>query len=313
MSPRVFVLGDAVVDQLYFVPRLPEHGGEIAATNALMQPGGSASNVAVALRRLGAEVAFAARAGTDDLATVALSNIRATGVLEQWLQFDSERGTSVVALFVTPDAERTMVSAAAASRHLNVAGFTPGTLREFDAAVFSAYCFLGERQREYAEAVMADAQAAKKHIIIDIGTAAYYGLGREALLEACRGATYLLLNEHELSLLSGQHDVQTGRERLHAAGFPNLVVKLGANGSFVSTPQIEQHVPAVVIPDVVDTTGAGDAFTAGFAYGITTGLSAPEAARLGNAAGGLNTTAFGGQSVPLTYAMVHEAAFGASA
>lgn len=311
MSPKIFVLGDAVVDQLYFVPRLPEHGGEIAATNAMMQPGGSASNVAVTARRLGAKVAFAARAGTDDLATVALANIRATGVSEQWLQFDHERGTSVVALFVTPDAERTMVSAAAASRHLNVAGFTPGTLAAFDAAVFSAYCFLGERQREYAEAVMHDAKAANKHIIIDIGTAAYYGLGRDALLAACRGATYLLLNEHELSLLSGEHDVPAGRAALHAAGFPNLVVKLGANGSFVSTPDVQQHVPAVNIPEVVDTTGAGDAFTAGFAYGITTGMSVREAARFGNAAGGLNTTAFGGQQVALTYELVHEAAFGA--
>lgn len=300
MSARFFVLGDVVVDQLYFVPNLPDHGGEVAATQALVLPGGSASNVAVVLARLGQHVAFAARAGRDTLAATALERLREFNVDESWLQFDSERPTSVVAVFITPDAERTMVSAAGASRFLDAEGFSPGAMANFDAAVFSAYCFIGEKQRAYAHAVLADAKAQGKAIIIDIGTAAFYALGREQLLSECTSATHVLMNQHELALLSGESDIQAGIGVLHKMGFRNLVIKLGAAGSLVSSNGKQTTVPALAIPNVVDTTGAGDAFTAGFAYGIANGWSVAKSARFGNVTGGLNTSAFGGQSVPIT-------------
>lgn len=318
MNGRLFVLGDAVVDQLYFVPHFPEHGGEVAVSRSLVTPGGSASNVAVALAKLGEAVGFAARTGMDELSGTALINHVLFEVSSNWVQFDAERPTSTVSVFITPDGERTMVSAPGASRHLDVSQFQSSDLQDFQAVVFSSYCFIGDKQREYAEAVMQAARRLHLPIIIDIGTAAFHALGREALLEACRGTTHLLMNEHELALLSGIDDaasangvsgesrVPNGIQVMHDAGFESVVVKRGARGATVSLAGEMQDVMGVNVPEVVDSTGAGDAFTAGFAYGVVRGWSHPEAARVGNVLGALTTKALGGQAAKFDRTLIED-------
>lgn len=316
MNARLFVLGDVIVDQLYFVPHLPQHGGEVVVTRSIVTPGGSASNVAVTLAKLGENVGFAARTGMDALSTTALFNHVRYDIDSQWIQLDPERPTSTVTVFITPDSERTMVSMPGASRHLDVAEFQSSDLQGFHAVVFSSYCFIGEKQREYAEAVMKAAQQLHIPVIIDIGTAAFHALGREELLAACRGTTHLLMNEHELALLSGvddaasangvsgQNRIPDGIHTMHEAGFESVVVKRGAQGSTVSVAGNMQDVPRFAVDNVVDSTGAGDAFAAGFAYSIVRGWTHAQAARVGNVLGAITTTVFGGQSVEFDPNMV---------
>lgn len=292
---RIFVLGDIAIDQMYFVPSFPTHGGEVTATGSFIAPGGSASNVAVTLAKLGEHVALAARCATDALGKTALEHLAKCGVDTTWVQFDAARPTSMVALFVTPDAERTMVSVAGASRYLDVNDFDRAAVREQQAVVFSAYAFMGVEQRAYAEAAMEAARTENIPVIIDIGTAAIHALGAAELLSACAGAAHLLMNEHELTLLTGSG----GTQALHDQGFASVVVKHGPDGSTVSHHGATQAIPPHLAPAAIDATGAGDAFTAGFTYGVVRGWSTAQAARLGNVLGSLTTQTLGGQSLEL--------------
>jgi ribokinase len=110
----------------------------------------------------------------------------------------------------------------------------------------------------------------------------------------------LLPNETELSLLSGKavEDVDSAREAaklLLDKGLPAVVVTLGAKGSLVVTKEGAKHIPPFEV-QVVDTTGAGDAFIGGFAAALVQGKTPEEAARYGNACGALATTKAGAQS-----------------
>src|SRR5699024_3983250 len=102
-------------------------------------------------------------------------------------------------------------------------------------------------------------------------------------------------NEHELTLLTGSG----GTQALHDQGFASVVVKHGPDGSTVSHHGETQAIPPRPAPAAVDATGAGDAFTAGFTYGVVRGWSTAQAARLGNVLGSLTTQTLGGQSLEL--------------
>lgn len=118
--------------------------------------------------------------------------------------------------------------------------------------------------------------------------------GKE-LLKHLRGVGWLLMNEGELKALTGASSISQGVARLRQEGFQRLAVKVGAMGSIVVTPEGEELLEPFPIEDIVDSTGAGDAYTAAFAHAILEGLSPVEAGRLANLAGALAATAIGAQ------------------
>ena len=77
---KFFVVGDVTVDQMYFVNDLPEAGGEVTASRAVLEPGGAGGTIAVALARLGNEVLLAARVGPGPFAELALKHVKRAGV-----------------------------------------------------------------------------------------------------------------------------------------------------------------------------------------------------------------------------------------
>lgn len=290
---RFFVVGDATVDQMYFIPEFPEPGGEATATRALMEPGGAGGTMATALARLGNYVRIATRVGNGPFAELALRNARQSGVDTALVQRD-ERQTSSVTILITPDTQRTMLSATGASRYLDAAELSRSSVADCDALVMSAYSLVGGRQREYAVKALEYARAEGLRTFIDLGTGAVNLLG-ERLIGMVRGVDYLLMNEKELFALTGESTISDAVAWLRDEGVEQVVVKVGEMGSIVVTPELNELVEAFYIEDVLDSTGAGDYYTAAFAHGIMQGYDLLHAARLGNVAGALNTTAVGAQ------------------
>lgn len=293
---RFIVVGDATVDQMYFVKEFPEPGGEVNALRAVMEPGGAGGTMATVLARLGNAVSIATRVGTGPFSELALRHMRAAGVAEDLLQIDDHLQTSSVTLIITPDAQRTMISAAGASRHLDSAGLGADTIDGTDALVMSAYSLIGGRQREYAVQALALAREAGVTTFIDLGSGAVNAL-QDRLITVVRDVDYLLMNEKELYALTGEANISDAVSGLNRHGIERLVVKVGEMGSIVITPELTELVEAYDIDGVVDSTGAGDYYTAAFAHAIMEGYDLLEAARLGNVAGALNTTNVGAQSV----------------
>lgn len=295
---QFFVVGDATVDQMYFVNDFPEHGGEVSAIRAVMEPGGSGGTVATVLARLGNPTRIATRVGTGPFSALALRNLTAAGVDTSLIQKDPNLQTSSIMLIITPDAQRTMIAAAGASRQLDSAELNETDVSTCDALVMSAYSLIGGPQKEYALQALAYARKHKLTTFVDLGTDAVKAM-QNRLIPTLHDVDYWLMNEHELFLLTGRNSISEAVHDLRAAGIEQLVVKVGAMGSIVIADDTNELVEAHEVDGVVDSTGAGDYFTAAFAHAIMAGHDIHSAAKYGNVAGALNTTMVGAQSLAI--------------
>ncbi|WP_293912888.1 carbohydrate kinase family protein [Deinococcus sp.] len=297
---KFYVIGDVTVDHLYHLDHLPAPGEEVAPSRATMQPGGAGGTISVTLARLGHSVTLAARVGQDALADFALSGVRSSGVSEAAVQRDAQALTSTITVMQTPDGKRAMISYGAANRELDASKLKKKDVEGADALIISAYSLIGGPQREYSLKAMGIAQKAGVPVFMDLGTGAVNAVGME-LLDSAVSADYLLLNQHELLALTGTHSISAALITLGARGAKKVIVKVGPMGSIIWTPDDTELVDAVRVgAEVVDTTGAGDAFVAAFAHAALNGRPLAEAARLGNAAGVLSATSLGAQARPMS-------------
>ena len=295
---QFFVIGDATVDQMYFIESLPEIGSEATATKASLEPGGAGGTVAMALARLNHKVKIATRVGKGAFAEYALKNLRAEGVDNSLIQVDEHLQTSNVTLLITPDARRTMISSPGASRSLNVDQLKATDVKSCDALVISAYSLIGGLQREYAVKVLEIAKESHLTIFVDMGSGAVNAL-HESFIPLIADVDYLLMNEQELFTLTNEETISDAVVWLASQGIKRVLVKVGAFGSIVITPEITELVEALELDNIIDSTGAGDYYTAAFAHGIMQGYDLKYAARLGNIAGALNATMIGAQRYKL--------------
>jgi ribokinase len=142
------------------------------------------------------------------------------------------------------------------------------------------------------EAVEAAIQLAVEHKLTIILNPAPAQPLRPVLLQQ---VDYLILNQSELRLLSGEADSQAAIRRLQDWGCSAILVTLGADGALLVEGQTQIHLKAYTVM-AVDTVGAGDAFIGAFAANIAEGKTALDAAECGNAAGALAVTRPGAQS-----------------
>lgn len=291
---EILVVGDATVDQMYFVDGLPELGGEVTALRAVMEPGGAGGTIATALARLGHRVAIATRVGTGPFSDLATKHLRGAGVDLALVQSDPHLQTSSVTILITPDGQRTMISATGASRYLDVDRLRREHVVDRDAIVVSAYSLVGGPQRAYALQALAYAKEAGVRSFVDMGTGAVNAL-QDRLMPVLDGVEVVLMNEKELFALTGRASISEAVAGLQARGIDQVVVKVDEMGSIVVTPERSELVEALEIDDVVDTTGAGDVYTAAFVGALLEGHDLLGAAWLGNVAGALTATEVGAQ------------------
>ncbi|MFK7604050.1 carbohydrate kinase family protein [Deinococcus sp. SM5_A1] len=301
---KFYVIGDVTVDHLYHLNKLPRPGEEVTPLRASMKPGGAGGTIAVTLARLGHTVTLAACVGDDPFAEYALSRVRESGVNEAAIQRSADHLTSTITLMQTADGQRTMISDGAANRQLDPSKLKKKDVEACDALIVNAYSLIEGPQREFTLQAIGIARNAKKPVpvFIDLGTGAVNKVGTGLRKEALN-SDYLTLNQHELQALTGTRSISAALKQLGEAGAQKVVVKVGKMGSIIWTPTETELVDAVP-PEgaVVDSTGAGDTFTATFAHAILSGGSMAESARAANAAGALAATGFGAQEHPITAA-----------
>lgn len=301
---KFYVIGDVTVDHLYHLDHLPRPGEEVTPLRSSMKPGGAGGTISVTLARLGHTVTLAARVGSDPFAEYAMSQVRLSGVGMGAIQQDEQHLTSTITVMQTETGERTMISDGAANRQLDPARLKKKDIEGCDALIVNAYSLIEGPQREYSLQAIGHARAAKKPVpvFIDLGTGAV-NKAKTSLLDDVIGADYLSLNQHELQALTGTGSISAALARLGQAGAVRVVVKVGKMGSIIWTPTETELVDAVLPgSDVVDSTGAGDTFTATFAHAVLGGLTMAQAAKAANAAGALAATSVGAQERPITAA-----------
>ncbi|HEX8228590.1 MAG TPA: PfkB family carbohydrate kinase [Chloroflexia bacterium] len=258
-------LGDLLLDLLV---RYDPASGEVdvGAGAVQLHPGGSAANFAVQAARLRADVRFISRVGRDMLGEMLVRSLESEGVTPAVRVMDDE-ATGRVLVMVDQSGDRRMWSYPGASASISPGDLEPGWFRGLDAFHLTGYSFLREGPREAAHEALRMARDLgsplctldpnPSHLIADYGPARFRDLLGELRFDI------IFPNMEEGSLLSGEEEPEAIVASLLEIS-PLVVLKLGAEGCLVGTAEERVLSQGVEVHDVVDVTGAGDAFAAAF-------------------------------------------------
>jgi sugar/nucleoside kinase (ribokinase family) len=243
--------------------------------------GGSAANTLAGLAALGARCAFIGQVADDQLGEVFAHDIRAGGITFATPARPGEPPTARCLIFVSPDGQRTMNTYLGASQFLPAAALDEAAIAEAAVLYLEGYLWDPEQPRAAMRRAIAAARNAGREVAFTLSDAfviSRHGDDFRALIEAGE-IDILFANEHELAALTGL-DFEAGIAQL-AEKVPTLVVTRSEKGAVAVENGSRAEVPAEPVAKVVDTTGAGDLFAAGFLYGHVRGKSLEERLKLG--------------------------------
>ena len=273
--PLIHVIGEVMVDVIAITSSPPAPGSD-AQANVSDQDGGSAANVAAWLADLGAPVELIARVGTDAPGDGAVERLAAAGVVLS-IQRDPDRATGRCVVIVTPDGERTMFPDPGANAHL--AHFETHTWLTGEHLHASGYSLLREGSRAAILGALERARAGGLTVSVDASSEApLRHLGPETFLGWLEEGDLLFANAAEARALTGGATPEAAVAALVERGLV-AVVKRGSAGALAGAGNARWSVPAAPA-DARDTTGAGDAFAAGFLASWTRDRDIEEALRL---------------------------------
>jgi sugar/nucleoside kinase (ribokinase family) len=261
--PVVVVVGDLVTDVLVRLAEPPVPGSDASADIAA-RAGGSAANLADWLATAGADVHLVARVGDDLYGRAHATELRDAGVAPH-LAVDARLPTGTIVVLIGADGERTMLTDRGASLAATPADLPDALLHPGRHLHVSGYALLDPGPRPAALRAIARARAAGMSVSVDpSSTGPLRRVGPDRFTDWTRGADLCLPNREEAVLLAGMPDaVSAGRVLARAYG--EVAVTLGAEGALWCRGDEIERVPASA-GSVADTTGAGDAFGAGFLH-----------------------------------------------
>jgi ribokinase len=258
----VVVVGDVMVDVLAAMSGPLARGSDTpsAVTTA---GGGSAANVAVWLAAQGVPTSYVGRVGDDALGRESVAALTDRGVTA-WVSTEGDLTTGTCIVLVEPGGERSMLPDAGANATLTAADLPQRAFRPGGHLHLSGYTLLNPGSRDAGLAALSMAAAADMTVSVDPSSAAPLAeLGAARFLSMTRGVDLLLANRDEAAVLAGTSDPHLAAQQLGDT-YREVVVKLGADGAMWQQGFIGASAPAERGVEVVDTTGAGDAFAAGF-------------------------------------------------
>jgi ribokinase len=282
----VTVMGSFVADLAFRTGRIPAWGETLMGQSFKLGPGGKGSNQAVAAARVGGRVSFISKLGPDPFGEMARNLYKTEGIDTRFL-FTTASATGAATIII--DAEK--------GENANIV--VPGACFEVTA-----------EEVDQARALIADsaifvAQLELSLVVVEHGLALAHALGVPTILNPAPAAPlpesiyqfidYITPNETEAAALTGVPvasiaDAEKAADAFLARGVPNAIITLGAQGAFVKNARVRAHIPAVNAGQVVETTGAGDAFNGGFAVALAEGMDLVEAAHFGCVTAGISIT-----------------------
>ncbi|MCX7777861.1 MAG: carbohydrate kinase family protein [Armatimonadetes bacterium] len=310
--PKLIASGALNVDHLHKVPQILTDG-ETRVLLLHREAGGSAANTTYALSKWGVRCIFVGCIGDDDDGKLLLQSFHEVGVMTQWVRVKLGAQTGRVLGFVDEHGKRALYVLAGANELISESDF-PSQLPE---SVEWAHCtsLVGDKpMRTQLSWVMRLPQ----HVRVSFSPGAIYAsLGIDTLHKFFERATVVFLTQDELFQLTGCYDIAKGVQVFHSLGTAIACVTMGAEGSIVSYKEdailpigIEPPVGGKVTSscglvllrqeairaNVVDTTGAGDAFAAGFLLGLLTKMPLDVCHRLATCAASICVERIGARS-----------------
>ncbi|GAM04526.1 adenosine kinase [Novosphingobium sp. MBES04] len=244
--------------------------------------GGSAANTLAGLAALGADCGFIGQVADDQLGEIFAHDIRSGGIAYTTAPRAGDPPTARCLIFVSPDGQRTMNTFLGASQYLPAEALDLDMIARAKVLYLEGYLWDPEEPRAAMRKAIDAARGAGAKVAFTLSDAfviSRHGDDFRALI-ADGLIDILFANEVELAALTGEDDFDAGIAAL-APNIGTLVVTRSEKGAVAVTGGEQTQVPAEPIAKVVDTTGAGDLFAAGFLYGHVRGMEVAKCLKLG--------------------------------
>ena len=252
--------------------------------NPFYEAGGSAANTAYWISQLGGEAGFIGKISNDDLGKQFQTSLKDSG-LKDYTVFESEDNqTGLCAIFITPDGERTMNTYLGAGEYLSVEDLNIDAIKEAKILYMEGYLWDKPASKSaflHAAKVNKESGGLNSISLSDVFCVEMH---RESFISFIENdIDYVFCNEDELNSLLQKNSIEEST-KLFLEQFPKveqLVCTLGSNGVLILESG-NKHFFNASEAIVVDKTGAGDFFAAGYLYGLQKGLSLTESAEIAN-------------------------------
>jgi len=292
---EISVLGIFVADISFSGPKIPAIGETIIGNKYNIGPGGKGCNQAVAIARLGGKVNFISKIGKDSYGELALNTLKKNKINTENIIQDSTLQTGVAGILVDKNSGKNAI---------NVIVGAPSTLEISEInnqinIIKSSKIFLTQLEVPKDVTLHCLKIAKENGCLTILNPAPASKITKEFL----NNIDYFTPNETEAEFYTGikitnEKEAKKAAENLINLGIKKVIITLGEKGLFYSDGKKEIYLKASFVK-AIDTTGAGDAFNGGLAYGLSKEKSIEECLELANKVAGLSTTKLGaGDSMP---------------
>jgi ribokinase len=294
MKKKLVVLGSVNADHVLSVPRFPKPGETLTGSEYHIAYGGKGANQAVAAGRAGADIAFIASIGDDDIGARMKTQFAEDGIDTQAVMPVGGSPTGVAMILVSADGENSIAISAGANAEL-----TPDRLQPHESLIADADVLLMQLESPIPTVIAAAQTARQSGTRVILNPAPAQVLPAELL----QLVDVITPNETEAEMLTGisvqtEADAQRAANKLHTYGIGTVLITLGAKGVWLSEQGQGELLPGFRV-QAVDTTAAGDTFNGAWVTAELDGLPTRQAIRFAHAAAAISVTRAGAQpSIP---------------
>jgi ribokinase len=282
-AASLLVFGDLNMDVIGRVDGWPVPGGEGLCPQLELNCGGVGANCALAIAPWGIKVRLLGCVGQDGFGDLLLDTLRRTGVDVGGVQRCSRSLTGLLYISVTPDGQRTFFGSRGANQFMDPTQVPVSSFVSHTAAHLVGYSFLNPGPEKIARQILRQFHSRGKWVSFDVGMEPSKRI-LQKILRLLPHVDLLFISSEEAAILTGQSNAHKSFLQIQRAGAKEIVMKLGKRGCLISDEGILREIPSFAVR-AVDSTGAGDAFTAVFLQARLRGWSTLEAAVAANAAG----------------------------
>jgi sugar/nucleoside kinase (ribokinase family) len=293
MTPRVLcsgiLVGDLFVPPL---PRLPAAGELLVTDDFLMGAGGCAANVAVVLSKLGVGSRVVGKVGRDSFGDFVISSLAGIGIDVSFIGRSETIGTAKTVIVPVAGEDRRYIHTVGANAELTGHDFGPEAMSGVDVVYLGGYLVLPGLHSSAVVELFDAAHRAGAKTLLDVVLPGDTHAAMHDLRSILPSVDFFLPNDDEARHLTGEQDPVRQAACFNEAGAETVVITMGGDGLLVRTATDTRLVPAPSV-EVVDGSGAGDAFAAGLIVGILEGWALEQSLRFARDVGALACTALG--------------------
>jgi ribokinase len=301
---KVFLFGDINLDISMPVPEIPPPGQDVYVDKLFINLGGSATNTCVALLQLGLLPRLLGSVGTDPYGDFLLDSLKSHGLETSSVQRKSECPSGQIFLPVLPDGERTMYSFRGANTLTSPQDIPADWFDHADLLHMSGYVFLKPPQRDTALQLIKEAHRNNIPICIDTGLDPVLH-AHDEMKSILQYLDVCICGIREGALLTGKEHPDGIVSSFLELGVKCVAIKLGKDGCMVGINNEVFRLPALSV-QVQDTTGSGDAFSAGILIARLNQFSLSQMCALANSLGAYIATQVGSLSSRLCWPVLTE-------